>query len=89
MRLKRTGILTKIIILILIIYAVTSLVKLTARIDSAEKKNAELQQAAANITAEIDDMQHAIDNKDDESVLREIARMLGLIDPDEEVFYAG
>ena len=44
----------------------------------------------AEITAENEDMQYALGNKDDEDVIRDIAReQLGLGEPGEEVYYAG
>jgi len=43
------------------------------------------EQAAKN-----EDMEHAIENSDDEEILKEVARdKLGLAEYDEKVFYAG
>lgn len=90
MRLKRTGILTKVIIVILLTYAVLSLIRLRSRIDSAEAEKEALQQQVADVSAENDDMRYAIENSDDEDVIRDIARdKLNLVEPGEEVYYAG
>ena len=90
MRLKRTGIATKIILCILIVYAVTSILSLRGKIGEAREKSAQLTAQAAEITAENEDMQYALENKDDEDVIRDIAReQLGLGEPGEEVYYAG
>ncbi|MGM9522635.1 MAG: septum formation initiator family protein [Oscillospiraceae bacterium] len=90
MRLKRTGILTKIIIVVLLVYGVVTLMRLHSQIDTAEAAKLELEQQVADITAENEDMQYAIDNSEDEGVIRDIARdKLGLVEPGEEVYYAG
>ena len=90
MRLRRTGILTKIVIAILLVYGVASIIRLSARIDSAQENVEELEQQMADIAAENDDMQYAIDHSEDEDVIRDIARdKLGLVEPGEEVYYAG
>ena len=90
MRLRRTGILTKIVIAVLLVYGVASIIRLSARIDSAQENVEELEQQMADIAAENDDMQYAIDHSEDEDVIRDIARdKLGLVEPGEEVYYAG
>ena len=90
MRLRRTGILTKIVIAVLLVYGVASIIRLSARIDSAKEDVEELEQQMADIAAENDDMQYAIDHSEDEDVIRDIARdKLGLVEPGEEVYYAG
>lgn len=89
MRFKRTGILTKLIIIALLIYAVTSLVMLRTKIEDAENLRRELEGKVADITASNDEMQFALDHRDDDEVLAEIARREGYVYQDEEVYYAG
>lgn len=88
MRFKRTGIFTKLIIVFLLVYAVMSLVTLRGKIADAERQQAELEQQVADITAENDAMQYALDNRDDDKVIEDIARSEGYVYQDEEVYYA-
>lgn len=90
MRLKRTGILTKIVIVVLVVYAVVSLFRISDRRAEAQSELEDLRRQQAAIAAENDKMQHAIDNKDDQEVIRDIARdELGMIDPGEEIYSSG
>lgn len=90
MRLKRTSILTKIVIVVLLVYAVVSLMALNDRRAEAEAELDDLRRQEAAIAAENDGMRYALDNKDDPEVIREIARdELGMIDPDDEDYYSG
>lgn len=88
MRFKRTGILTKIIIIVLLIYAVTTLVMLRTRIEDAENLRSRLEDQVADITASNDEMQYALDHRDDDEVREDIARREGYVYQDEEVYYA-
>ena len=90
MRLKRTGILTKIVIVVLMMYAVVSLIRISDRRADAQAELEDLRRQEAAIAAENDDMQYALDNKDDPDVIRDIARdELGMIDPGEEIYSSG
>ena len=86
MRFKRTGILTKIVIAVVFIYALVSLARLNDRKAEAQEQLQELKQQEAQLAAENDRMQYAIDNADDDEVIRDIAREHGYVDPDEKVF---
>ncbi len=90
MRLRRTGILTKLILLVLAVYAIVALSRLRGQIENAQAQTEELQKQVAELTVENDEMQYAIDNSDDDDVIRDIAReKLNLVEPGEEVYYAG
>ena len=90
MRLRRTGTLTKIIIVILLVYAVVSLVRISAQRDARLAELEDLRRAQANLAAEIDDIQYKVEHSDDDDVIRDIARNeLGLVEPGEEIYYAG
>ena len=73
MRLKRTGILTKIVIAVLVVYAVVSLIRISDRRAEAQSELDDLRRQQAAIAAENDDMLYAINNKDDPDVIRDIA----------------
>ena len=90
MRLRRTGTLTKIIIAILLVYAVVSLVRISAQRDARLAELADLRRQQADIAATIDDIQYKVEHSDDDDVIRDIAREeLGLVEPDEQIYYAG
>lgn len=89
MKFKRSGILTKIIIAALLIYATTTLVSMCHRISSAKDKQTLLQQEAHSIAADNAEMEYAIEHSEDDSVIEDIARdKLNLVMPDEKIFYA-
>lgn len=90
MRIKRTSIRTKLVIAILMIYAIVSLVAINDRRVAAESELEELHRQEAAIAAENDGMQYALDNRDDPEVIRKIARdQLGMVDPGEEIYSTG
>ena len=85
---KRAGIFTKIIIVALLVYAVVSIISLRGRIDEAEATRASLEQQVEDQMAENESMKYDIKNSGDEDVVEDIAReKLGLVRPDEKVFY--
>lgn len=88
MRLKRAGIITKLVVLALVIYASVTLLGLRGKIEGAKAAQAELQAQVADKAVENAQMKYAIDNKDNDEVIAEIAReSLGLVKPGERVFY--
>lgn len=88
MKIKRAGILTKIVIAAVIIFALWQLVSLSIRVNDAEQARSELQQQAAELTEANAQMQYALDNAGEDSTIAAIAReKLGLVLPGEKVFY--
>ncbi len=89
MRLRRTGILTKLILLVLLVYLLTSLASLQKRIKYEERETAELQQQLEDMETENDNMRYAVEHSEDDDVIRDIAReKLDLVEQGEEIFYA-
>lgn len=89
MRLRRTGILTKIVLAVLLVYALVTKIGQT---DLERQKRSELEDLRnyeARLAADVDGMQYAIDHSTDEEVLRDIARGQGFTDPDEEIYVNG
>ena len=85
---KKASIITKLVIAILIIYILVTLVTLCVKIEKAKAEKEALTHEAAEIAAGNDELQHARDDKDNDEVIGDIARdKLGLVDPDEEIFY--
>ncbi|MBQ4381268.1 MAG: hypothetical protein II794_00855 [Oscillospiraceae bacterium] len=66
----------------------TTLVVLRGKIEEAQSSKAALEKRKADITAMNEERQYAIDHKDDDSVIEDIARGEGYVYQDEEVYYA-
>ena len=88
MRFRRAGIITIVVIVILIVYATVTLINMNKRIQEAEAAQAALSQRVDEMAAGNAETQYDIDNKDDPEVKADIAQdELGLVYPDEKVFY--
>lgn len=88
MRLKRAGFITKIVVLAILIYAAISLLNLRSQITAAESERSLLQQQVAEQQQKNTDLTDDIQNSDDPDRMEEVARdKLGLVLPDEKVFY--
>ena len=88
MNIKRAGILTKIVIAAIIIFALWQLVSLSIRVNDAQQARDALQQQAEELTEDNARLQYALDNADKESIIAAIARdKLGLVLPGEKVFW--
>lgn len=85
---SRSGIITKIIIAVLLIYMTVSLVTLCGKISRAKSTQEDISRQIADVTAENAEMDYAIKNKDNADVKESIARdKLGMVDPDEQIYY--
>lgn len=90
MKIRHAGIFTKIVLLVLLVYAVASLVTLRTKVETAKVNEAALQQQVDDKTASNEQMRYAVENKDDPEVIEGVARdKLGLVQQDEEVYKAG
>ena len=88
MKFKRAGILTKIVIAAIIIFALWQLVSVSVRVSDAQQQQEALQQQADQLTEDNARLQYALENADRESVIAAIARdKLGLVLPGEKVFW--
>ena len=88
MKLRRAGIVTKLVVLILIVYAVVTLIDLQTRIDNAEREQAALAEAVADKRADNEALRYEIEHSGDPETLEELARdKLGLVLPGEQIFY--
>ena len=87
MKLKRSGILTKIIVIILVAYSAITLLRLWDRIEDGKAQQEALEDIADALEVENADLQYAVDHKDDDEVKEQIARdELGLIKEGETVY---
>lgn len=88
MKLKRSGILTKIVILALIVYAAVTLAGVRSNIERAEKDRAALQMRVDAMLQENAELEYDIQHAEDPATIAEIARIkLGLVMPGEKIFY--
>ena len=88
MKIKRAGIITKLVILILIVYAVITLITLRERIGEASAQESELEAERDDLRRSNENYRYEIDHSGDEDTIAEIARdKLGLVLPGERVFY--
>lgn len=90
MKFKRSGILTKIIIIVLVAYSAITLLRLWNRIEDGKEQQDALEDLADALEMENADMQYVIDHKDDDAVKEQIARdELGLVKDGETVYTGG
>jgi len=88
MKLKKAGIITKIVIIAIVIYASVTLISLRRQIADASARQETLQQQIAEMEAANAELEYALEHSSDEDVLAGIARdELGLVGADEKVFY--
>lgn len=88
MKLKKAGILTKIVVVALILYASVTLINLRTQIDDAKVEKESLQEQVEEKTASNAELQYAIDHSDDDDTIAEYAKdKLGLVMPGEQIFY--
>ena len=80
MRLKRTGILTKVVIVVLLVYLATSLLDLRSQIQNTKEQQQTVSQQVEEQRLANQQLQEAIDNSDDPETLERVglfARLLG------------
>ena len=88
MKLKKAGIITKIVVIALLVYGLVTLVVLAGKIDDVKAEQALLSQEAQELEVQNAEMDYAIEHSTDDDVISDIARdELGLVDPDDKVFY--
>lgn len=89
MRVKRAGLLTKILILVLLIVVAVSLLELNSRVDQAQAQKEDLARQVAEQTQTNADLADAIEHSDDPDRIADVAReKLGLVAPGEIIFYS-
>ena len=86
MQVKKAGFLTKIVVLVLLIYMATSLLNLRAQLQSYQEEEALLKPQVAQAAQQNAEYANAIENKDDPAVLEAVARDKGFVKTDEKLF---
>lgn len=82
MRFKRASFLTKIVVLVLLIYLATSLLDLRGQIQNLQGQLDGKKQQVADLRQENEEKSYAIENSDDPEVIEEVAREKGYQDKD-------
>lgn len=85
-RFKRAGIMTKLVVLVLLIYMATSLMDLRGKIQSVEEQRDALTQQVANQRLRNQELQDAIANSDDPDMMEQVARDKGFVRQGEELY---
>ncbi len=85
-RFKRAGILTKLVVLVLLIYMATSLMDLRGKIQSVEEQRDALTQQVANQQLRNQELEDAIANSDDPDRMEQVARDKGFVRQGEELY---
>ena len=88
MRLKRSKMISKIIVFALFIYAIFSLINTRGRIESIREEQSGLRRAVAQLEMSNAELEYKIENYNEPDVIADIARSdLGLVLPGEIIFY--
>ncbi len=88
MRFRKANWLTLIVIAGLIAYACIALLNMRTKVAEATETETDLRKQVEEIQEENAALQYAIEHRDDEKTIEDIARdKLGLVLPDEKIFY--
>ena len=86
MRFKQAGFLTKLVIVVLLIYMATSLLDLRGQIRDAEQTRAALEEQVRQKQLENQQLSDAIENSDDPDMLERVAREKGYVKSNETIY---
>ena len=88
MKLRRANWLTLIVIVGVIAYACIALMNMRTKVAEASETEADLRRQVEQIQEENAALQYAIEHQNDDKTIEDIARdKLGLVMPDEKIFY--
>ena len=86
MRFKQAGFLTKLVIVVLLIYMATSLLDLRGKIQDVQTQRDDLVPQVTDQQLENQKLKDAIANSDDPEMLEQVARDRGYVEKDETLF---
>ena len=86
MTFKRAGFLTKIVVLVLLIYMALSLIDVRGKIQGVQTQRDDLARQVTDQRLENQKLADAIANSDDPEMLEQVARDRGYVEKDEIVF---
>ena len=87
MRLKRAGLLTKLVIVVLLVYLATSLLDLRGQIQSVQEEREALEQQVEEQRLDNRRLEDAIESSDDPETLERVAREKGYVKQNEIIYY--
>lgn len=88
MKLKRAGILSKLLILVIVGYALYSIASVRVNIADAQNNLTSLTQQVEDAQQENARLEYEIEHSEDPETIEQIAReKLGLVKPGEKIFY--
>ena len=88
MKSRKTGILTKLIIMVIMVYAVVTLVGLNSKIAAAQTQKTTREQERSDLQARNAELEYRVLHSNDPDTIQKIAReKLGLVKPGEIIFY--
>ncbi|MDO4749968.1 MAG: cell division protein FtsL [Eubacteriales bacterium] len=88
MKLKRSGILVRVVILALVVYACIGIVSVRTQVEEARLAQEDLQAAVNAAAAKNAELEYQITHAEDDETIEDIARSkLGLVYPGEKIFY--
>lgn len=88
MKLKKAGVITKLLILVLVVYAVYNIASVRTNIAEAEQSLNALTQQVEDAQQENARLEYEIEHSEDPETIEQIAReKLGLVKPGEKIFY--
>ena len=88
MKLKRADLITKLVILLLIAFALFSIISIRAKTAALREEIAALQAEAAELETENAELEYYVDHQDDDDVIGSIARKYwNYVYPNEKVYY--
>ena len=86
MQFKRAGFLTKIVVLVLLIYMAITLLDLRGRIQAVQAERDALARQVTSQLLENRKLEDAIENSDDPEMLEQVARDRGYVEENEKLF---
>ena len=86
MRLKRAGLLTKLVVVVLLVYLATSLLDLRGQIQTVQEEREALEQQVEEQRLANQQLQDAIENSDDPDMLESVARDKGYVKSGETLY---
>ena len=88
MKLKRAGLITRIIIILLLIYALITLFGLRSKMAELKAENAALEQQKTELEVQNAELEYKLEHSDDDDVISDIARdELGLVGANDQIYY--
>lgn len=85
---KKAGLLGRILLILVLIYAIVSLVSVRQKIAQAQDEVRDLKQQVSEQTQSNTELSNAIENRDNPNFVEDIAReKLDLVSPHDRVFY--